>query len=61
LVKYECFESGQGEETVVLLHGLGTGAPALDFKLLVDELSPFDKVVVIEPFGYGLTYNDLIT
>jgi pimeloyl-ACP methyl ester carboxylesterase len=46
---------GKEEETVVLLHGLGTGAPALDFKLLVDELSPFYKVVVIEPFGYGLS------
>lgn len=46
---------GKGEETVVLLPGLGTGTPALDFKLLVDELSPFYKVVVIEPFGYGLS------
>ncbi|MBE1555814.1 alpha/beta fold hydrolase [Sporosarcina limicola] len=46
---------GQGEETVVLLPGYGTAAPALDFKLLVDELSPFYKVVVIEPFGYGLS------
>lgn len=46
---------GKGEETVVLFPGLGTGAPALDFKLLVEELSPFYKVVVIEPFGYGLS------
>ncbi|MED3576139.1 alpha/beta hydrolase, partial [Cytobacillus praedii] len=46
---------GKGEETVVLLPGFGTAAPALDFKLLVDELSPFYKVVVIEPFGYGLS------
>ncbi|MBN3523646.1 alpha/beta fold hydrolase [Paenibacillus apiarius] len=46
---------GKGEETVVLLPGYGTAAPALDFKLLVDELSPFYKVVVIEPFGYGLS------
>lgn len=46
---------GKGEETVVLLPGLGTAAPALDFKLLVDELSPFYKVAVIEPFGYGLS------
>lgn len=46
---------GQGEETVVLLPGYGTAAPALDFKPLVDELSPFYKVVVIEPFGYGLS------
>ncbi|MNC28635.1 2-hydroxy-6-oxononadienedioate/2-hydroxy-6-oxononatrienedioate hydrolase [compost metagenome] len=46
---------GKGEETVVLLPGLGTAAPALDFKLLIDELSPFYKVVVVEPFGYGLS------
>ncbi|SDL84746.1 Pimeloyl-ACP methyl ester carboxylesterase [Paenibacillus jilunlii] len=46
---------GQGQETVVLLPGLGTGTPALDFKPLVEELSPFYKVVVIEPFGYGLS------
>ncbi|MET4563520.1 pimeloyl-ACP methyl ester carboxylesterase [Lysinibacillus parviboronicapiens] len=46
---------GQGEETVVLLPGLGTGTPALDFKPLVEELSPFYRVVVMEPFGYGLS------
>ncbi|MEK8211415.1 alpha/beta hydrolase [Paenibacillus sp. FSL L8-0463] len=46
---------GTGEETVVLLPGHGTGAPALDFKPLVDELSSFYKVVVVEPFGYGLS------
>ncbi len=46
---------GYGEETVVLLPGYGTAAPALDFKLLVDELSPYYKVVAIEPFGYGLS------
>lgn len=49
------FIQGEGEETVVLLPGYGTAAPALDFKFLVDELSPFYKVVVIEPFGYGLS------
>ncbi|OMD50918.1 alpha/beta hydrolase [Paenibacillus odorifer] len=46
---------GKGEETVVLLPGYGTAAPALDFKALIDELSPFYKVVMIEPFGYGLS------
>lgn len=49
------FIQGEGEETVVLLPGYGTAAPSLDFKFLVDELSPFYKVVVIEPFGYGLS------
>ncbi|GBF75360.1 alpha/beta hydrolase [Paenibacillus sp. 598K] len=46
---------GEGEETIVLLPGYGTAAPALDFKLLIDELSPSYKVVAIEPFGYGLS------
>lgn len=46
---------GKGEETVVLLPGFGTAAPALDFKPLIEELSPYYKVVVVEPFGYGLS------
>lgn len=46
---------GEGKETVVLLPGFGTAAPGIDFKPLVDELSPFYKVVVVEPFGYGLS------
>jgi 2-hydroxy-6-oxonona-2,4-dienedioate hydrolase len=45
---------GEGEETIVLLPGYGTATPALDFKLLIDELSPYYKVVAVEPFGYGL-------
>ncbi|MCU6793252.1 alpha/beta hydrolase [Paenibacillus sp. WQ 127069] len=46
---------GKGKETVVLLPGYGTAAPGIDYKPLVEELSPFYKVVVIEPFGYGLS------
>ncbi|RKP55019.1 alpha/beta fold hydrolase [Cohnella endophytica] len=46
---------GKGEETVVLLPGYGTAAPELDFKPLIEELSPYYKVVAIEPFGYGLS------
>ncbi|WP_152395544.1 alpha/beta hydrolase [Paenibacillus guangzhouensis] len=46
---------GDGKETIVLLPGYGTAAPALDFKLLIDELSPYYKVVAVEPFGYGLS------
>ncbi|MFS0838776.1 alpha/beta fold hydrolase [Paenibacillus sp. 1P03SA] len=49
------FIQGKGEETVVLLPGYGTAAPALDFKALIDELSPYYKVVAVEPFGYGLS------
>ncbi|TVY00373.1 alpha/beta fold hydrolase [Cohnella terricola] len=46
---------GDGEQTIVLLPGYGTAAPGLDFKPLIDELSPHYKVVAIEPFGYGLS------
>lgn len=46
---------GKGEETVVILPGFGTASPALDFKPLISELSPHYKVVVVEPFGYGLS------
>jgi len=46
---------GEGKETIVLIPGFGTAAPALDFKLLIDELSPYYKVVAVEPFGYGLS------
>lgn len=46
---------GSGEQTIVLLPGQGTPSPVLDFKLLIDELTPSYKVVAIEPFGYGLS------
>lgn len=42
--------------TVVLLSGLGTPAPALDFAPLVRELDDY-RVVVVEGFGYG--YADM--
>lgn len=48
---------GEGEKTIVLLPGLGTTAPALDFEPLVDELAKDFQVVVVEPFGYG--WSDL--
>lgn len=48
---------GRGEKTIVLLPGLGTAAPALDFEPLVNELSKDFQVVVVEPFGYG--WSDL--
>lgn len=47
--------TGTGEETIVLLPGLGTAAPGLDFLPLTDELSADHRVVVVEPFGTGLS------
>ncbi len=46
---------GEGKETIVLIPGFGTASPALDFKPLIDQLSSHYKVVVVEPFGYGLS------
>lgn len=51
------YTKGQGDNTIVLLSGLATPAPALDFEPLINELSKTNKVVVVEPFGYG--WSDL--
>lgn len=44
---------GEGNNTIVLLPGLGTAAPVLDFMPLAKDLSKNNKVVIVEPFGYG--------
>ena len=44
---------GQGETSIVLLPGLVTSAPVLDFEPLTQELSRWARVMVVEPFGYG--------
>lgn len=46
---------GEGKETIVMITGYGTSAPALDFAPMIDALSPYYRVVVLEPFGYGLS------
>lgn len=51
------YTKGEGQDTIVLLSGLGTTAPVLDFEPLIDEMSKSNKVVVVEPFGYG--WSDL--
>jgi pimeloyl-ACP methyl ester carboxylesterase len=48
--------NGDQGQPIVLLSGLGTTAPGLDFAPLVRELGGFDAIVV-EGFGYG--YSDL--
>ena len=47
--------TGQGAQTVVLLPGFGTASPVLDFEPLVADLAKDHRVVVVEPFGYGLS------
>ncbi|MCM1991452.1 alpha/beta fold hydrolase [Oceanirhabdus seepicola] len=51
------YTKGEGKDTIVLLSGLGTAAPVLDFMPLTDELSKKYRVVVVENFGYG--WSDL--
>jgi pimeloyl-ACP methyl ester carboxylesterase len=48
-------KSGDGDQTIVLLPGLGTAAPGLDFQPLIDELDDTYRVVAVEPFGTGLS------
>lgn len=44
---------GDGKHTIVLLPGLGTSAPVLDFMPLAESLAKENRVVIVEPFGYG--------
>lgn len=53
---YRTAGTGATGKTIVLLSGLGTPAPALDFAPLIRELRDY-SVVVVEGFGYG--YSDL--
>ncbi|MEH3090398.1 MAG: alpha/beta hydrolase [Microbacterium arborescens] len=46
---------GTGDETIVLLPGFGTSSPVLDFAPLTRRLAVDHRVVVVEPFGYGLS------
>ena len=50
------YRNGQPGQPIVLLSGLGTPAPALDFAPLIRELGDYN-VTVVEGFGYG--YSDL--
>ncbi|MFZ4895441.1 alpha/beta fold hydrolase [Plantibacter sp. Mn2098] len=47
--------SGTGDTTIVLLPGLGTAAPGLDFQPLITQLDSTYRVVAVEPFGTGLS------
>ncbi len=48
--------SGDQGPTLVMLTGLGTAAPGLDFAPLVRKLDG-SQTIVVEPFGYG--YSDM--
>ena len=50
--KMSIYVTGRGENTIVLLPGLGTAAPILEFHASGTGSCP-GKVVVVEPLGYG--------
>lgn len=52
------FGLGSGENTIILIPGLGTAAPYVDFEPIWSRLSDNNRVVVIERFGYG--YSDIV-
>ena len=47
----------QAEESpvIVLLPGLGSPSPVLEFRPLAEKLGKTYKVITVEPFGYGLS------
>lgn len=51
------YATGNGEKTIVLMPGLGTTSPVLDFEPLTNELEKDFRVIIIEPFGYGWSDN----
>ncbi|MDF2888677.1 MAG: alpha/beta hydrolase superfamily [Lacrimispora sp.] len=51
----QAYVTGSGEKTIVLLSGLGTASPMIDFMPLAERLSKNYKVVVLEGFGYGFS------
>lgn len=59
--KMQAYVTGTGDKTIVLLSGLGTASPIIDFMPLAERLGKDYKVVILEYFGYGfseLTNNE---
>ena len=48
---------GSGDRTLIILPGIGTSTPVIEYKALVDSLSIGYKVVVVEPLGYGYSLS----
>lgn len=48
-------EVGEGKETIVWIPGYGDIAPGLSYTKMLEELTPHYRVLVVEPFGYGLS------
>lgn len=48
-------DTGGQKDTIVLLPGYGTPSPYFDFKALAENLMSDFRVIISEPFGYGLS------
>lgn len=46
---------GDGDETIVLTPGAGTASPVADFAPVINGLKDDYRLIVVEPFGYGLS------
>lgn len=53
----QAYVTGSGDKTIVLLSGLGTASPMIDFMPLAERLGKDYQVVILEYFGYG--FSDL--
>lgn len=53
--KMHVYAMGEGDETIVLLPGLGVPLPSADFGPLMRKLSENHKVICIEYFGVGFS------
>ncbi len=53
--KMNVLDVGEGEETIVWTPGYGDIAPGLTYTKMLEELTPHYRVLVVEPFGYGLS------
>lgn len=45
----------ENKETIVLLPGYGTVAPKISFDMITDKMKDEYRIVLVEPFGYGLS------
>ena len=48
-------KGGEHDTTIILLPGLGSVSPVLEFRPLAEKLSAEYRVITVEPFGYGLS------
>jgi len=53
-LSYEIFGESN-ERTIVFLPAAGEFAPSISYRKFLNEISKDNKIVVLEPFGYGLS------